>query len=194
MPSSMVLNKSQKANPWLEVKDTFTRTFRVMPTFLILAVFGAAAAYLLHVPRSERVVAGTVPFMVFFLISRAVILVLPPPPTQEQMQKVKRPDTGLICLFSVVFGAAFIALDLVFSSAVFALLRLPDLTNTALDLAMKSGMVSSLALVIFIFSVLQHIGIDLSDLLIGGLWKVVMYPSIVADRIFMPHQWHKRAV
>ena len=168
-----------------ELIDAFVRVLRVAPSFLVLSIIAALATYWLGVPAKERAIAAAVPLIFLFLISRAMILMLPEPPKQQ----IPRPPLTLKILAFAMFMGAFVSLDLVFSSAVFSLLGFSDLTREALNVAFISGLASSLTLLLAVFYIIQVvIGADIKSLLLAGMWKALSCPTILADRMFMPHR------
>lgn len=172
----------------LQLATAFKRTLRAAPSFFVLSLIGTAAVYGLRVPASQRTIAAAVPLVVVFLMSRAMALLIPPLPPGADLKPVPK---GFIVFFLVVFGSAFLALDLLFSSAIFALLSLPGLMDGAMELALKFGMVSSLGVVLGIFYALQKIGrelgMNLTDLITIALWKLFLCPRVFANRLFLAH-------
>jgi hypothetical protein len=158
---------------------------RIAPSFIVLAVIATTIVYLAGIPTTERAIAALIPTVVLFLMFRILSVVIPEPPKDAER---KRPPATLFALTIIMFFSALATVDMIVASGIFALLGFPDLAAGAVNVAFRGGLICTISLVFSLIDVLHSLGVNLTELIVLLAWKVLGYPSRLAEHLFAP-QW-----
>jgi hypothetical protein len=173
-----------------ELFSAIGRTGRVIPTFAVLSIVGCTLAHFVFGVSAEYLgVVVAVPLSWLFLFSRVLRITITPTEAHHEHRKIPRLFVffGLGALFS-----GLLAIDLLLSAPVYIRLALPRrIVIGTLDIAAVCGLAALASLIAMILSVMPNVMARFSVALKAGIWRILSYPTVLADNIF-PQFHHKK--
>lgn len=124
------------------LSNIFKRTARVVPAFIVLALISCTLGYyMFHVPLNQLAVVVAVPCVVSLAMTRILALVIP------RSAKESAIAASFQALVVLAVSAAFIAMDFLFSAAIYYGLGLRHVVIGALRIA-EYGAATAFCLII----------------------------------------------
>jgi hypothetical protein len=169
-----------------EFFSLFSRVFKLVPSFAVLATAGCLLAWRVHVPINDIPVAVAVPLMWCFLMTRAVVLVLPVGDTETPDHR--RISWTMFLIGSALLLTAFLAIDFGLSAGSLYLLGLLHLARRSRDLFIFSC-AAFLALSLGTICLVTGRALlrDLNTVIVTELWKIMLLPIRLSEILSRQH-------
>jgi hypothetical protein len=160
------------------------RTIRLLPSFAFVAVISCAIGrYIFRVPLENLAVVASVPCVVGFVITRALVILM----VRVPLRSPRKTSWSSRLFGLVVFFAAFGAVDFLASAGIFFAL---DLHTSATGSLYIAAIAAILALSSLLLAITRELIAELSDAMLLAAFRLLIYPTNLANFLEY-HRWPK---